>query len=268
MQAMVLKELKDNRRNLLIWMGAMLGMIAVGAAEYSLVVIEAGDEIMELFNSLPRILAIFFGAESETFPISTPMGYYVMMYLWYCIIAFTHAAVLGATIISKEERNRTAEFIFTKPFPRKNIITSKMIAAIVNVVIITLTAWIGNLIMLAPQMQGEGIQSKIAITVLAMFFIQLLFLFLGLVSSAIFSNQKKALSISAAFVAFSYGLMVLIVLVGTIDFLSVLTPFMYFKGPALVEDGISIVYLLLTMVIIATASHFTYVLYQKRDLHS
>src|SRR5690625_7755501 len=101
---------------------------------------------MNLFESLPSVLTICFGIAS--IPVNTPVGYYVMMYLWYCIIAFTHAAVLGATIISKEERNRTAEFIFTKPFPRKDIITSKIIYAIVNVDIITLTAFIENLIII------------------------------------------------------------------------------------------------------------------------
>lgn len=266
MQAMVRKELKENRRSLLIWIGVMLGMISVGAAEYS-VVVEAGDAIMDLFESLPSVLAIGFGIDS--IPVNTPVGYYVMMYLWYCIIAFTHAAVLGATIISKEERNRTAEFIFTKPFPRKDIITSKIIAAIVNVAIITLTALIGNLIMLVPQIEGgQSILSEMAITLPSMFIIQILFLFMGLLFSAILSGYGKALSISALFVALSYFLMIIIKLIGTIDFLSVLTPFMYFTGTGLVENGISVLYILLAAVITVTAGYLTYYKHKRRDLHS
>lgn len=265
MLAMVRKELKENRRNLLIWIGAMLGMVAIGAAEYS-VVVESGDAIMELFESLPEVLAVGFGVDS--IPVHTPVGYYIMMYLWYCIIAFTHAAVLGATIISKEERNRTAEFIFTKPFARKDIITSKIIAAVINVVIITLTALIGNLVMLVPQIDGVNIIGEMAVTLPSMLIIQILFLFTGLLFSAIFSSYKKALSFSALAVALSYFLMVIIKLIGTIDYLSVLTPFMYFSGPQLVEDGISLFYILLTVVITVTAGYFTYSKYEIRDLHS
>ncbi|MFD1415004.1 ABC transporter permease subunit [Oceanobacillus jeddahense] len=265
MLAMVRKELKDNRRSLFIWIGAMLGIIAIGAAEYH-AVMEAGDEIMELFESLPHVLAIVFGA--ETIPVHTPLGYYIMMYLWYSVIAFTHAAMLGATIISKEERNRTAEFIFTKPFTRKDIITSKMIAAIINVVIITLTAVIGNLIMLAPQIEGANILSEMTTTMLSMFFIQILFLFTGFLCSAIFSNYKKSLSVSALLVALSYFVMVIVELIGKIDYLGFLTPFMYFKGPAVVENGISLFYLLLTIVITVTACYFTYFKFRSRDLHS
>lgn len=265
MQAMIRKELKENRRSLLIWIGVMLGMISIGAAEYSIVV-GAGDAIMDLFESLPSVLAIGFGI--DTIPVNTPVGYYVMMYLWYCIIAFTHAAVLGATIISKEEKNRTAEFIFTKPFTRRDIITSKIIASIVNVVIITLITLIGNLIMLVPKIQGESILTEIAITLPSMFIVQILFLFIGLLFSAIFSSYGKALSFSALFVALSYFLMIIIKLIGTIDFLSVLTPFMYFTGTGLVENGISVLYILVAVVISVTAGYLTYFKYKRRDLHS
>ncbi len=265
MKAMVGKELKENLRNLLIWISAMLGMITIGAAEYP-IVIEAGEEIMALFESLPPVLAIVFGA--ETIPVHTPVGYYIMMYFWYCIIAFTHAAVLGATIISKEERNRTAEFTFTRPFPRKYIVTSKIIAAVVNVAIITVVTFIGNIVLLAPQMEGKGILGEIVITLLSMFFIQILFLFTGLLSSAVFSSYKKALSFSALFVVFAYTLRVVIQAVGNIDYLNVLTPFMYFNGPGLVENGISIFYLFLTIVISSISGYLTYAKYKTRDLHN
>lgn len=265
MQVMVKKELKDTRKSLLIWVGAMLGMIIIGAAEYS-VVMEAGEEIVELFETLPRVLAIVFVA--ETVPVHTAIGYYVMMYLWYCIIAFTHAAVLGATIISKEERNRTAEFTFTKPFPRQTIVTSKMIAAVINVFVVTLITFLGNLLLLVPQMQGENILSEIITTTLSMFVIQILFLFTGLLFSAIFPNYRKALSISALFVGSSYLLRVIIEVVGTIDYLNVLTPFMYFNGPVLVEQGFSFFYLFLTVILVLLSAGMTYAKFKRRDLHS
>src|SRR5690625_7778958 len=158
-----------------------------------------------------------------------------MLYYMNYIIAVTYEYELVATIISKDELNKTAEFIFTKPFTRKDIITSKIIAAIVNVAIITLTALIGNLIMLVPQIEGgQSILSEMAITLPSMFIIQILFLFMGLLFSAILSGYGKALSISALFVALSYFLMIIIKLIGTIDFLSVLTPFIYFTFMCLV----------------------------------
>lgn len=266
MKAMIRKELTSNRRNLLIWIGAMVGLMVIGAAEYSLVVVEAGDEIMELFETLPYALAVVFGA--ETIPVDTPLGYFVMMYLWYCLIAFTHAAVLGATIISKEEQNRTAEFLFTKPFTRKTIISSKMIAAVISVLIMTMTTLIGNFVLLVPQMEGNNIYGEILLMMFSLFIIQVLFLFLGLFCSAVISSYGKAVSASIGFVVFSYILMIFIELAGTIDYLIILTPFMYFKGAPLVLEGFNPFYLIVALGVILIAGHQTISNYKDRDIHS
>lgn len=62
--------------------------------------------------------------------------------------------------------------------------------------------------------------------------------------------------------------MVIIEIVGTIDYLSILTPFQYFKGPILLQDDFSLFYLFFTAVIIMITCYFTYFKYQRRDLHS
>src|SRR5690625_1928767 len=139
---------------------------------------------------------------------------------------------------------------------------------IVNVVVITLITLIGNLIMLVPKIEGGSILSEIATSLPSMFIVQILFLFIGLLFSAIFASYGKALSFSALFVALSYFLMIIIKLIGTIDFLSVLTPFMYFTGTGLVENGISVLYILITVVITVTAGYLTYYKHKRRDLHS
>lgn len=189
----------------------------------------------------------------ETIPINSPLGYYLGMYMWCSLVAFTHATVLGTTIIAKEERNRTAEFIFTKPYPRKTIIKGKIIAAVLNVAAMTLTATIANIGMLATQAKGESILGAIGITMLAMFLIQVLFLSAGMLLAARCKSNKRALSISVLFVLTSYVLMVIIEYVGTVDFLGFLSPFLYFPGAALVEKGFNIFYILLTIIIAAVS---------------
>ena len=268
MTAIIFRELKDNRKGFLIWVVAMLGLVAIAAGEYP-VVVESGDSIMALLETIPRIMLIAYGMVGmETIPINSPLGYYLGMYMWCSLVAFTHAAVLGTTIIAKEERNRTAEFIFTKPYPRKTIIKGKIIAAVLNVAAMTLTAIIANIGMLATQAKGESILGAIGITMLAMFLIQVLFLSVGMLLAARCKSNKRALSISVLFVLTSYVLMVIIEYVGTVDFLGFLTPFLYFPGAALVEKGFNIFYILLTIIIAAVSCHFTLSMYQRRDLHN
>jgi len=265
MTAIIFRELKDNRKGFLIWAVAMLGMVAIAAGEYSIVV--GSDDVMAMFETMPRIMLIIFGG-SEAIPFTTPLGYYIMMYMWWCLVAFAHAAVLGTTIIAKEERNRTAEFLFTKPYPRKTIITGKIIAAVLNVAAMTLTAMIASIVALTPQMQGESILGEIGILMLAMFLIQVLFLSVGMLFAARCESNKRALSLSVLCVLTSYVLMVIIETVGEIGFLSFLTPFLYFQGAPLVENGFNIFYILLTAIIVAASYRFTLSMYQRRDLHN
>jgi len=263
MKTIVLRELKASRKNLLIWSGAMLGLVAIGAAEYPTVA-TSGEDLMLLIESLPRIVSVMFGM--DVIPLDTPVGYYVCLYLWYCLVAFTYSAVLGATIVAKEERNRTVEFLFTKPFARKTIVTAKVIAAVVNLAIFTLVAWISTLGMLAVQIQDKNLSAVIGVTMLAMFIIQLVFFSLGLLASAVAKNHRKALSVATVSVFAAYILAVIIEYIGTLDFLDFITPFRYFTGPSLVESGFSLFYVLLSIVIILGSLYFTYLLYQKRDL--
>jgi len=264
MKAIVLRELKANQKSLLIWMAGMLFMVAIGSAEYGTVVGNA-ESIMPMMDMLPRIVRVIFGM--DIIPINTPLGYYVCMYLWYCIVAFAHAVVLGATIIAKEEKNRTAEFIFTMPYSRNTIITGKIFAAVLNVVAMTILTFICIQFTLVTQMSGESILPAIGITMLGMFFAQLLCLAVGLLLSAVFNYHRTALSVAVAFVLFTYVLAVVIEFMGNMEFLNVLTPFRYFFAPNVVESGINPIYLLLCLIIVGASGFFTYKLYGRRDIH-
>ncbi len=55
MKVIVFRELKANRKGLLIWMVGMLFMVAIGAAEYGTVV-ENSESIMPMMDAMPRNL--------------------------------------------------------------------------------------------------------------------------------------------------------------------------------------------------------------------
>lgn len=264
MRAIVLRELKATRKSWFIWVLGMLLMVATGAAEYGTVV-ENAEALVPIMEAMPRIVRVIFGM--DVLPVHTPIGYYACMFLWYCIVAFAHALVLGATIIAKEERERTAEFLFTMPYSRSTIITGKLIAAVLNVLAMTLVTLALVLVSLVSQMSGVNILSPIIVTMLAMFLAQLLCLSLGLLFSAVFQSHRAALSAAIGFVALSYVLAVLIELAGNLNWLNVFTPFRYVFAPNVIEHGINPFYTLLSLALIAVFVIATYRLYDKRDLH-
>ena len=56
--------------------------------------------------------------------LSKVSGYYGMLFIYLLLMATIHAAMLGATIIAKEERDKTSEFLFVKPVSRSKVITT------------------------------------------------------------------------------------------------------------------------------------------------
>ena len=264
MKVIVFRELKANRKGLLIWMVGMLFMVAIGAAEYGTVV-ENSESIMPMMDALPRIVKVIFGM--DILLIDTPIGYYVCMYLWYSMVAFAHAIVLGVTIIAKEERDRTAEFLYTMPYSRKIIISGKIIAAAMNVLCMTIFTFLCIILTLVSQMNGESIMPLILTTMIGMFFAQMLCFALGLLFSSLFNYHRTAMSIAISFFALSFVLATVIEFVGNMEFLNFLTPFRYFFAPYVVTNGISSVYLLLSLFFAGIFVFLTYKLYEKRDIH-
>lgn len=92
----------------------MACLVVIGAAEYP-VVVGMGDQIGAIVDVMPRIMRVIFGMDAQ--PITTPLGSYAALYPWYALVASAHAAILGATIMAKEKRDHSADFLFTKPVP-------------------------------------------------------------------------------------------------------------------------------------------------------
>lgn len=257
-------ELKMNRKRQLIWLIAIAMLVGMGSAEYPIIV-GSGEAVVAGIAAMPKIAKIMFGIY-DSIPIDTPLGYYACMFLWYCAIAFTYAAYIGATIISKEESNKTAEYIFTKPFPRAKIISAKILAGTVSVAAMTIVTGGITVLTMVPQIKGVDISKEIALTMIGMFLTQIIFMAIGLYFSAACKSQSAALRFSILSVLVFYSISIVIEYVGNAA-LTVLSPFWYFNAPALVSNGFNGLYLVLALLISTFCVYMTYILYKKRDLY-
>jgi len=86
------------------------------------------------------------------------------------------AALLGAGIIAKEERDKTPEFLMIKPVSRYIIITSKLLVVLMNVVILNIVTFVSSLVMVAAFNKGNDISGEITLFMSSMFLVQLIFL--------------------------------------------------------------------------------------------
>ncbi|RSK54700.1 ABC transporter permease subunit [Bacillus canaveralius] len=259
-----LREMKAIRKSLLIWCSGVVFMIGAGMGKYAGLA-STGDSMNELMASMPKSLQAIMGTGS--LDLSKVIGYYGMLYLYLAVMATIHACMLGANMISKEERDKTAEFLLVKPISRGRIITYKLLAAFVNIIIFNLITLISSLVMVHKYADGEEVIGDIMIMMLGMFFLQLIFLAIGTAIAAINNNPKSPTSISTGILLVTFILSIAIDLNGKLEKLSYFTPFKYFDAKNLISEGIENSFVLLSVVQIIGLIIATYVFYKKRDIN-
>ncbi len=270
MKSIFLKELKFSRKGLIIWCIVLLVTIGYGLAEYPMVSQNA-DSIMSSMNSLPRIVVIMFGMEGLSF--DTSLDYHLIMFYWICLITFVHAVYIGVTMLSRDQRDKTFEYIYSKPYKRNEIVTAKILAGAVNILVIAFVTWIASVITVifidgtaAGIINGKSIIGNVTATIIGMLLTQIVFFSIGLLLAAFFETHRKALKNGFLYVLVTYVISVIIEYAGNISYLNFLSPFRYFIGTEVVNSGISFMYVLIAVLVSAFSICFTYSVYNKKDL--
>lgn len=182
-------------------------MVGSGISKYASMS-SSGRSMNDLIAQMPKSLQAIMGA--GTLDISKATGYFGILFFYLLLIATIHAVMLGATIISKEERDKTAEFLFVKPASRNKIITSKLLAALVNVVIFNIIAWVSSFIIVGNYSNGVSVSGDIAITMAGMFILQLLFLVIGTAIAAVNKKPKTVSSLATGILLITFILSIAI----------------------------------------------------------
>ena len=117
------KEFKRSRKNLMIWTGIAVGFTIMIISLYP----SFKDMGVEMGKAIPKEMAKAFNMDMSSWQEIS--GYYKTYFGFHIIIILTiFSCSLGASIISKEESERTSEFLFTRPISRKEVFMTKVLA--------------------------------------------------------------------------------------------------------------------------------------------
>jgi len=194
-------------------------------------------------------------------------GFYSVFFLYFMLLAAVHAVMFGAVVVSKEERDHSADFLFSRPVKRHEVVTAKLLAGVVNILFFNLVTFAASVFFIAQYNNGDGLMDKVAITMVALFILQLFFLALGAMLGSVLRTTKIATSVATGIILGTFFLSVAVDLNNKLDFLKYLTPFKYFEGKMLVIDGtlsLSSAVILLVLTVILAA--LCYLIFNKRDL--
>ncbi len=242
----------------------MFFMVVGGMGKYA-TFSASGQSINDLMASIPDSIKAILGFGN--FDLSKASGFYGMLYLYLVVMSTIHASMLGANILSKEERDHTTEFLMVKPASRTRIITAKLLASLVNIVILNLVTFVSSLAIIGQYSNGESITNEIMVLMAGMFILQMMFLVIGTSIASASRNPAVPASVATTLLLFAFILSVVVDINKEVSWLRYLTPFKYFDAQTLVTGGaLDPLFVGLSILIIAVLVFATFGAYKKRDL--
>lgn len=259
------REMKAHRKSLFFWGIGILIMVAGGMSKYAGLA-ASGESMNEIIAQMPISVQSIIGV--GFFNLSKASGFYGVLFLYLIVMATIHSSMLGADIISKEERDKTSEFLFVKPVSRNKIITAKLLAAFANIFILNIVTLFSSISIVGYYSKGEAITGDIVKLMVGMFILQLMFMLIGTAIASLSKNPKAASSAATGILLATFVLYKLIDLNKNIEVLKYFTPFKYFDAKDIMySGGFDTVFMILSVLIIAILLSVTYVFYKKRDLN-
>lgn len=259
----VKRELKANLKSVVIWGVSIALLVTVWMIEYESF---AGNPAMDDFMAaMPQEMLAVLGMQD--FTLGSLNGFIGSISLYLYLLLGMQAVLLGSSIIAKEERDRTAEYLFTLPVSRRRVIVGKMVSAIINLGLLNLVTLLAMILSTVNYDKGEDYYRFIGITFIALFIIQMIFLSVGMLVSSVSKNHKKSGNISVSIVMITFLISSLINTVDRLDSLKYITPFKYFDTSYLLNEmSLEPIYLVLSLLIIVVGIGGTLTYYPKRDL--
>jgi ABC-2 type transport system permease protein len=257
-----MRELKANRKGMIIWNVIMVLFVVSGMSKYT--AYSAGGA--DIFNKMPDTLKALLGI--GPFDGTKMPGFYAFLFSYIVIVAAIHAVLLGNGIIAKEERDKTTEFLMIKPVSRTAVITAKLLAALTNILVLNIVTLLSSVSIVAAYKAAEDITGEILVFMLSMFLVQLIFLSFGGLMASIIRRPKASGSLATGILFLGYVIAKVTDMTDRLDALNILSPFKYFDTAAIVNgDGLNPVIVLLSIALTAVFVIGTYFYYRRRDLN-
>lgn len=258
-------ELRAYRKFTLIWTASLVGIMLLYMSMYTAIAKDA-DSFVKILQGYPKEVREALGMNLES--ITSILGFYSFTFTMVTLFGAIQAMIVGVGILSKEVRERTADFLMTKPVSRTRIITEKLLAAvstilITNVVFLTAATLMVNVVK-TKEYDGEIFFMMTA----TLFFVQLMFVAIGLVLSVLLKKIKSVLPISLA-VVFGFFAIAAFGVTSSDAAMRYLTPLKYFDTTYIVAQGkYEIPFVVTGALLVAAAVAVSYFLYRKKSIHA
>jgi ABC-2 type transport system permease protein len=265
MKTLIRTEFKRNFKSWLLWtsiVGGLAGLMLFLFPAFE----DAFSKIEDLLSVYPPEFLEAFGIGEDGLDMSDIYGWFgVEGYLFVTLIGGSYAAIIGSSMLSKEEDDHTIEFLLAQPISRARVLFGKVI--VILLYLLMMNAVISIILLFAFSVFGELDPVVWLLYSFAPILLQMIFASVALLISIFVTKSRKVMSIALGLSLGMYVIDLISKLTEEAAFLKYITPYEYINATTIVnEQRIEPLYLLLSFLIIAISLILTWRLYLKKDM--
>lgn len=260
-----LRELNKNRKGLFVWSIIIIGLVVMIMAIYPSIA-EQAENYEKMLEGFPEAFSAMFGLNELS--MSDLFGFYAVEgFLIVVLMGSIYAMMLSSGILSKEEGDKTIEFLLAKPISRREVVTSKLLCYLTNILILNIVLSI-VLFISFKVVSEESFSLRIFVLIcLAPLFLELVFASIGFLISVFITKSKKIMPITMGVVFVTYFFGIMSEINENMEFLKYLSPFKYFEAKDIILDNqMDIKNIVFMLVVNIICIGLTYFIYERKDI--
>ncbi|MDV2989653.1 MAG: ABC transporter permease subunit [Dehalogenimonas sp.] len=223
-----------------------------------------GSSFTDLLDGFPDAFKKAFGLEQD---LSTILGYFSFLAIYLFLAGAIFSSNLGLNAVSVEERDLTADFLISKPVTRNRIVTAKLLAGLVHVLLFNVSMGLVCYAGIESFSGGQEYSMQAFVLIIAgVFIFQLLFYAVGFILSVLMKRMDSPLPFS---LGLSIGLYVLYSFDAVLEDTPIkyLVPYDYFNpGYIITNEAFQTTGLVISIGVILLSVTAGYILYNRRDI--
>lgn len=259
-----LRELARNRKSFIIWTLSLV-LSDVLMMFFFPTVYDQSKQFNDILRQFPESLTSALNLDILNF--SDVLNFFAYEFQYIILFGGVFAMMFGANALSREEDDKTIEFLMAKPVTRSCIVSAKMLSVLTYLALFNIIMLLGNFITFEIVKKDSYSVKLLILVILGNFLAQVTFAAIGFLISVFVVKSKSVLSVSLGVVLGTYFLSFATAVSDKLENLKYLTPFKYVNPAELLKNGrIETVYLVIMLCTIVLSTALTYFFYSRKNI--
>ena len=220
----------------------------------------------QYIKSMPPAMLKMFGLDKIS--MTTILGYFgteagIVLLLG----AGIYCMLLGTGMLSKEDDDKTIEFLLSKPITRTQMITEKVLCYFIYIFLQNLILFVVSYFSF-EKFKTEGYSlNTLMLLYIGFFLVEITFANIGLIASVFITKKKATTSLGMYFVIGMYFINMMAGLSKNLDFLKYVTPFKYADSVDIItKNSLNASYIVILLIVNIIAVSLTYIIYNRKNI--